>query len=57
MAPDAAAQPARSLDHALETEYEEADEEWYASGEAELWDSTVGDGLDDTPRDRPAGGS
>jgi len=30
----------------LEAAYTEAFEEWGASGEAELWDVTVGDGLD-----------
>ena len=30
---------------ALEEQYVAADEEWYASGDAALWDSTAGDGL------------
>lgn len=29
----------------LETQYAAAIEEWEASGEAELWDAVVGDGL------------
>lgn len=36
---------------ALSLEYEEAIADWYASGEAEVWDVTVGDGLEtDAPR-------
>jgi Arc/MetJ-type ribon-helix-helix transcriptional regulator len=31
----------------LEAAYEDAFTEWEASGEAALWDSTVGDGIDD----------
>lgn len=30
---------------ALEEQYLAADEEWYASGDAPVWDSTAGDGL------------
>ena len=29
----------------LKDAYAQADVEWYDSGDAELWDSTVGDGL------------
>ncbi|MCF4119420.1 ribbon-helix-helix domain-containing protein [Antribacter sp. KLBMP9083] len=37
----------RSLrDAYLEAAYLEADEEWYASGEAGAWDAVVADGLD-----------
>ncbi|MFT3875906.1 MAG: hypothetical protein QM708_05735 [Propioniciclava sp.] len=31
----------------LEDAYREADEEWRASGEAEVWDGFVGDVIDD----------
>jgi Arc/MetJ-type ribon-helix-helix transcriptional regulator len=31
----------------LEAQYEEADREWYESGEAEVWDVVVGDGITD----------
>jgi len=33
----------------LGEQYRLALEEWYASEDAELWDSTVGDGLEDEP--------
>ncbi|MFJ4775002.1 type II toxin-antitoxin system ParD family antitoxin [Streptomyces sp. NPDC088762] len=35
---------------ALEDEYLAAWDEWYESGEAELWDNTVGDGIVDEAR-------
>ncbi|MFD7297689.1 ribbon-helix-helix protein, CopG family [Streptomyces sp. NPDC059897] len=35
---------------ALESDYLAAWDEWYASGDAELWEQTVGDGLDDETR-------
>ena len=34
----------------LERDYAMAWEEWEASGDAEAWESTVGDGLADAPR-------
>lgn len=33
-------------DRSLEEAYHEADEEWYASGEADVWDVVVADGID-----------
>jgi hypothetical protein len=33
----------------LGDQYQTAMEEWYASEDAELWESTVGDGLEDEP--------
>ena len=33
----------------LEQEYAEAFDEWYASGEAEVWEVVVGDGIEDEP--------
>ncbi|MFD4247228.1 type II toxin-antitoxin system ParD family antitoxin [Streptomyces sp. NPDC058525] len=35
---------------ALEKEYLEAWDEWYESGDAELWDRTAGDGIVDEAR-------
>ncbi len=32
-------------DRALEEAYDQADEEWYESGEADAWDATIADGL------------
>ena len=34
----------------LEEGYEAAWDEWAASGEQAVWDSTIGDGLTDAPR-------
>lgn len=34
----------------LGDQYEKAWDEWYASGEAEVWDAVVGDGLTDEER-------
>jgi Arc/MetJ-type ribon-helix-helix transcriptional regulator len=34
----------------LESAYTEAWDEWAASGDAELWDAPIGDGLTDAPR-------
>lgn len=33
----------------LSDQYKAAWEEWYASEDAELWESTVGDGIEDEP--------
>ena len=43
----AAVKALRNLE--LMRDYEEADKEWYESGEAALWECTVGDGIDDEP--------
>ena len=38
----------RALRHEdLMRQYEEADKEWYESGEVEVWECTVGDGIED----------
>lgn len=34
-------------ERSLEEAYRVADEEWSASGEATVWDTTIADGLDD----------
>ena len=34
-------------DQELMRQYEEADKEWYESGEAAVWECTVGDGIED----------
>ncbi|WP_199034495.1 hypothetical protein [Glycomyces salinus] len=45
-------------DHSAEEElgdqYQAAMEEWFASEDAELWDSVTGDGLEDEPEWRSA---
>ncbi|MFC3492039.1 hypothetical protein [Glycomyces rhizosphaerae] len=33
----------------LREQYKEAMDEWDASNDAELWESTIGDGLEDVP--------
>ena len=38
---------ARARSAGLEAAYEQAWQEWVASGDAEAWDSTAGDGLSD----------
>ncbi|MEU6245913.1 hypothetical protein [Glycomyces sp. NPDC047010] len=39
----------RPSDAELKEQYKEAWDEWFASEDAGLWDSTVGDGLEDEP--------
>jgi hypothetical protein len=39
----------RLSEEELGEQYKAAMEEWYASEDAELWDSITGDGLDDEP--------
>ncbi|WP_112137640.1 hypothetical protein [Glycomyces dulcitolivorans] len=39
----------RPSDEELKEQYKEAWDEWFASEDAELWDSTIGDGLEDEP--------
>lgn len=39
----------RPSDEELGEQYQAAMEEWYASEDAELWESTIGDGLEAEP--------
>jgi hypothetical protein len=39
----------RPSDEELGDQYQAAMEEWYASEDAELWESTIGDGIEDEP--------
>ena len=39
----------RADEDELREQYRVAMEEWYASEDAELWESTVGDGIEDEP--------
>lgn len=39
----------RPSDEELGDQYEAAMEEWYASEDAALWESTIGDGIEDEP--------
>jgi hypothetical protein len=40
----------RLNENELGEQYRIAWEEWYASEDAELWESTVGDGIEDEPQ-------
>lgn len=39
----------RPIHEELGDQYQAAMEEWYASEDAELWESTIGDGIEDEP--------